>query len=235
LTEINQRWQEAAPDPPVEPRDDVAKMERSGSMTPEELKPILRDVHAYWLGALSGPDDLPRDKMDMWFKQSDATDETIRARFGRYIAPAAEAPFDIAALSREEAVGLVILLDQFPRNIFRAGGQAFAYDSRAREIATALLGLGPRRYYTIERVFIGLPFEHSESIDDQDYSLLICAELAVSAAPAFKEYCRETLDFATRHRDLIRKFGRFPHRNALLGRESTPEEAAFLAEHGRGY
>jgi uncharacterized protein (DUF924 family) len=173
--------------------------------------------------------------MEMWFKQSDATDEAIRARFGRFIAPAAEAPFDIAALSREEAVGLVVLLDQFPRNIFRTSGESFAYDARAREIATELIGLGPRRYYHIERVFIALPFEHSEAIDDQDYSVLIYAELAVSATPDLKDYCRGTLDYATKHRDLIRRFGRFPHRNALLGRESTPEETAFLAEHGRGY
>jgi uncharacterized protein (DUF924 family) len=204
-------------------------------MTPDELKPILRDVHAYWFGDLAGPDDLPRDRMEMWFKQSDATDETIRERFGQYIAPAAQAAFAIASLSREEAVGLVVLLDQFPRNIFRTSGEAFAYDRRAREVATELIGLGPRRYYHIERVFIALPFEHSEAIDDQDYAVLIFAELAVSAAPALKDYCRTTLDYATKHRDLIRKFGRFPHRNALLGRDSTPEEAAFLAEHGRGY
>jgi uncharacterized protein (DUF924 family) len=204
-------------------------------VTPDALKPILRDVHAYWFGTLAGPDDLPRDRMEMWFKQSDATDEAIRARFGRFIAPAAEAPFDIAALSREEAVGLVVLLDQFPRNIFRTSGESFAYDARAREVATELIGLGPRRYYHIERVFIALPFEHSEAIDDQDYSVLIYAELAVSAAPDLKDYCRGTLDYATKHRDLIRRFGRFPHRNALLGRESTSEETAFLAEHGRGY
>ena len=204
-------------------------------MTPDALKPILRDVHAYWFGSLSGPDDLPRDKMEMWFTQSDATDEDIRQRFGRYIAPAAEASLDLAPLTREEAVGLVVLLDQFPRNIFRTTGESFAYDARAREVATELIGLGPRRYFHIERVFIALPFEHSESVDDQDYSVLIFAELAVSAAPALKTYCQNTLDFATKHRDLIRKFGRFPHRNVLLGRTSTADEAAFLAEHGRGY
>jgi uncharacterized protein (DUF924 family) len=204
-------------------------------MTPEELKPILRDIHAYWFGDLKGPDDLPRDRMEMWFTRSDATDATIRERFGRYIAPAAEASFDLAALSREEAVGLVVLLDQFPRNIFRTTGEAFAYDARAREVATELIGLGPRRYYHIERVFIALPFEHSESIDDQDYAVLIFAELAVSAAPALKDYCRSALDYATKHRDLIREFGRFPHRNVMLGRESTPDETAFIAEHGRGY
>jgi len=204
-------------------------------VTPDELKPILRDIHAYWFGALAGPDDLPRDRMEIWFKQSDATDNTIRERFGRYIAPAAEAPFDLAALAREEAVGLVVLLDQFPRNIFRTSGESFAYDARAREVATELIGLGPRRYFTIERVFIALPFEHSEFLDDQDYSVLISAELAVSAGPSLKAYCQEILDYATRHRDLIRRFGRFPHRNALLGRESTEEETAFLAAHGRGY
>lgn len=204
-------------------------------MNPDELRPILRDVHRYWFGELKRDDDLPRDRMEIWFKQSDTTDDDIRQRFGKYIAPAAEAPFDIATLTREEAVGLVVILDQFPRNIFRTSGESFAYDQRAREVATELIGLGPRRYFHIERVFIALPFEHSESLDDQDYSVLIFAELAVSAPPPLKTYCQTTLDFATKHRDLIRKFGRFPHRNVLLGRPSTADETAFLAEHGRGY
>ncbi len=198
-------------------------------------KGILRDIHRFWFGELKSPDDLPGDKTDMWFRQSDATDNAIREQFGRFIPEAAAARFEIAGLSREEAVGLIVLLDQFPRNLFRNSGEAFACDARAREIALELLALGPRRYLPIERVFIALPFEHSESVDDQDYSILLIAELAVSAPPALKDYCRSTLDYATKHRDLIRKFGRFPHRNALLGRESTAEEKAFIAEKGRGY
>ena len=204
-------------------------------MTIDALRPVLGDIHRFWFGELKSPDDLPRDKIDMWFRQSDETDNAIRERFGRFIPEAATTHWDLAALSREEGVGLVVLLDQFPRNIFRQSSDAFAYDPQAREIALALLALGPQRFFHIERVFIALPFEHSEDIEDQDYSLLVFAELAVSAPPALKDYCRGALDYATKHRDIIRRFGRFPHRNAVLGRKSTAEEEAFLAAKGRGY
>ena len=132
-------------------------------------------------------------------------------------------------------VALVVLLDQFPRNLFRSSGEAFAYDWRAREIARALLATGFGRFFWVERIALVLPFEHSEELGDQDYAVLLSAELAVGAPENLRELCRGTLDYATRHRDIIRKFGRFPHRNGLLGRESTAEEAVFLAEKGRGW
>jgi uncharacterized protein (DUF924 family) len=196
---------------------------------------ILRDIHRYWFGDLHSPDDFPKAKSEIWFRQSDATDDYIRETFGRYIPEAAREQWDLALLSREEQVALVVLLDQFPRNIFRNSGEAFAYDARAREIARALIAGGWNGFYWIERTFLCTPFEHSEDIAEQDYSVLHAAGLAVSAPAALTGYFRDILDYATKHRDLIRKFGRFPHRNAVLGRPSTPEEEAFLKEHGRGY
>ena len=133
------------------------------------------------------------------------------------------------------SVGLVVLFDQFPRNINRHSGAAFARDERAREIAGELIAGGIERFYLAERNFLILPFSHSENVADQDYATMLAAAEAVSAPPSFITFARLALDFATKHRDLIRRFGRYPHRNAMLGREDTPEEAAFLAEHGRGF
>ncbi|MEQ8695084.1 MAG: DUF924 family protein [Bauldia litoralis] len=199
------------------------------------MQPILRDIHRYWFGPLAAPADRNPEKAEIWFKRSDETDTHIRETWGDAIASAAAVAWDLDELSREEQVGLIVLLDQFPRNIYRTTGEAFAYDRKARAIADALLVDGLDRFYLVEQTFVCLPFEHSEAIADQDRALLHFAEMAVNAPEELAEAKRLGLDFATKHRDLIRKFGRFPHRNEMLGRESTEEEKAFLAEHGRGY
>jgi uncharacterized protein (DUF924 family) len=196
---------------------------------------LLNDVHAFWFGTLDGPEASPGAKQEIWFRQSDETDRTIRERFGQAITSAAYSDWDLAALSRAQQVGLVVLFDQFPRNIHRHSGAAFAQDARAKEIAGELISGGVERFYLAERNFLFLPFMHSEDVADQDYATMLCAAEAVSAPPSFVAGFRMALDFATKHRDIIRKFGRFPHRNAMLGRKSTPEEEVFLKEHGRGF
>ena len=201
----------------------------------DEIRQALRDIHRYWFGELTAPDEFRRDKLDLWFRTSEETDRHIRDNWGALIPVAAAADWDIATLSREEAVALVVLLDQFPRNIFRGSGEAFACDAKARQTARALLAPGVNRFYRIERVALGIPFEHSEEIADQNYSLMYYGTLAVNAPPAWTDFGGVMLDFATKHRDIVRRFGRFPHRNAALGRDSTPEEAAFVAEKGMGY
>ena len=197
-------------------------------------KTILADIYRYWFGELDPVSGMPgKDRADMWFKQSDAVDAHIRENFAQYLEPAKTAEWNLAALSREEQVALLVLLDQFPRNLFRQSAEAFAYDAKAREIARALIG-GWRTFRIFEQGFVMLPFEHSEDIVDQDYSVMLFAERAVEAPEAIKDGPRGGIDFATKHRDIIRKFGRFPHRNAILGRESTPEEVEFL-KAGRGF
>lgn len=200
-----------------------------------ELAPVLRDVHDYWFGTLDSPTARNPEKAEIWFKRSDATDAHIRDTYGSFIDKAAAVDWDLDALSREEQVGLIVLLDQFPRNIHRDSGQAFAYDGKALAIADALLKDGPDRFYLVEQTFLCLPHQHSEDVADQDRSLLYNAQQAVDAPAEWKEIKRNNLDFACKHRDLIRKFGRYPHRNEVLGRESTEEERAFMKEHGRGY
>jgi uncharacterized protein (DUF924 family) len=194
---------------------------------------LFDDVHRFWFGELSGPFDYPADKAPLWFQGGPDFDAEIDRRYRRYLKPAAAFAGDLAGLSRAQRVGLVVLLDQFPRNIFRSSGEAFAYDADARRHARAALALGP--YHLVERVFLGLPFEHSESIADQLYAIELFDAMRHDAPPGQAETYKKNFDYAVKHRDLIARFGRFPHRNAVLGRVSTAEEEKFLAENGRGY
>jgi uncharacterized protein (DUF924 family) len=200
----------------------------------DALRPALAEIHRYWFGELGDPDVLPEGRADLWFKQSDATDEEIRSRFGALLEPAAKEPWDIAALLPAERVALVILFDQFPRNLFRATGDAFSYDALARRVANDILHRGDAEYHPLERVFLYLPLEHSEDPVDQDHAVALYQRLLDERGDKNPFY-KSALDFAEKHRVLIRRFGRFPHRNAVLGRGSTPGELAFLDEHGRGY
>ena len=195
---------------------------------------ILREAYDYWIGPLSGPDYFPKDRAAIWFERSDTTDNFIREGFGPDLDLVATADWPLANLTREERIGLVIFLDQFPRNIFRETPAAFAYDSRAREIAGALLEHNRTGYHPVELVFLALPFEHSEALADQDRSVRLMEEL-VAALLGGDPFYASALGYARKHRDLILRFHRFPHRNAVLGRTSTPAEEAFLKEHGRGY
>jgi uncharacterized protein (DUF924 family) len=196
---------------------------------------VLRDVYSYWVGELAASDAVDAERIAMWMQQSDATDGEVRERHGRHVAEAAAADWDVEALTREEAIGLLVLLDQFPRNLHRTTGEAFAHDAKAREVARRLIAGGLDRFAYMERLLVTLPFQHHEDEADQDYSVLLVADMAVNGPESVRPFLRRVLDFATKHRDLIRRFGRFPHRNAMLGRQSTPEEEAFLRDHGRGF
>ncbi|MCW5696016.1 MAG: DUF924 domain-containing protein [Bauldia sp.] len=195
---------------------------------------IFDEVHRFWFGALD-PDRFPGDKIRLWFEGPAAFDAEIRERYADTIDRVDQEGVEIATLSPRQKVGLVILLDQFPRNIHRTSGAAFEHDHEARVAARAVLKHGLLTFHPAEQLFIALPFQHSEDVGDQDLAVFMAAQSAVAAGPGFVDGMRMALDFATKHRDLIRKFGRFPHRNIMIGRETTPDEAAFMKEHGRGY
>ena len=199
------------------------------------VKKVLTDIHRYWFGELRSPAEQPaKEKMEMWFRRSEATDARIRETFGKYLAAAGATEWDVSHLAPAEQVALVVLLDQFPRNIFRESGEAFAYDEKARTLARDVIAAGVDRLHPAERTFVLMPLMHSEDVADQDACVMLFAHEAVRADDPHREAFRNGLDFATKHRDVIRKFGRFPHRNQVLGRESTEEEAEFL-KSGRGF
>ena len=193
----------------------------------------LRAVLDFWF---LSPGDPEYGRMrKVWFAKDAAFDAEIRARFLADYEAAARGAYDVHAGTATGALALVILLDQFPRNLFRDDPRAFATDAKAREIAnTAIARALDRQLRPVERMFLYLPFEHSEDLADQERAVALMESLP--ATPEFPETVRaEVVDYARRHRDIVARFGRFPHRNAALGRVSTPEETAFLTQPGSDF
>jgi uncharacterized protein (DUF924 family) len=167
------------------------------------------DVVAFWRAA--GP--------QKWFSKDPAFDDEIRSRFLAIHEAAAAGHLAGWEATPEGALALLILLDQFPRNMFRGSARAFATDLPARDIAERAIAHGfDQKVPPVDRIFFYLPLEHSENLADQER----CVELCRATGDA------DSLKWAEVHADIIRRFGRFPHRNALLGRATTPEEQAFL-------
>ena len=167
--------------------------------------------------------ELPREA---WFRKDATVDRTIRDRFLALYEKLSALTLDDLTTSADKALAAVIVLDQFPRNMFRDSAEAFATDSLALAIANAAIARGlDRDIAPARRIFLYLPFEHSEELSDQ----LRCIEL--TQALGDEEYAR----YARLHHDVVARFGRFPHRNAILGRASTPEEKAFLNEPGSSF
>ena len=163
----------------------------------------------------------------VWFKRDAAHDAAIRRRhFGDY-EKARDGGYDDWQLSAPLSLALVIALDQFPRNLFRGDARAFATDAKALAVAQGAIARGfDRAALPHQRVFYYLPFEHSEDISMQRRCLALIESMPEITARA------GYYDYAMRHFEIIKRFGRFPHRNVVLGRESTPEELEFLQQPG---
>ncbi len=171
------------------------------------------DIVGFWLQA--GP--------AKWFKKVTTFDEAIRLKFEPVHHAAARGEYEAWAGSADGALALLILLDQFPRNLYRNSAHAFATDPKARAIALGAIERGfDRQVNPSLRNFFYLPFTHSENITDQDYCLALNTEAGDE----------DNIKWAALHRDIIVRFGRFPHRNTALGRVTTPQEQEFLDEGG---
>ena len=162
----------------------------------------------------------------MWFTKSEATDQLVRQHFADTVEEALSGKIDDWAATPHGALASILVLDQFTRNIFRDSPRAFAGDGQALRLASNLVDRNDDRLLSpIERWFAYMPFEHSEFLNDQIESVRLFSQLA-------KDGLDEPLAWAVKHHDVIKRFGRFPHRNSILGRESTPEEIEFLKEPG---
>ena len=164
---------------------------------------------------------------DGWFTKDDAVDAEVRQRFEALHMAASRRELDGWLESSEGALALLLLLDQFPRNMYRGSAHSYATDGLARWIAEQALAKGFEQEAEPEmRPFFHLPFEHSEDMTDQARCVSLSTRHQEQTGDA------EILEYAILHRDIIARFGRFPHRNAALGRETTPEEQAYLDEDG---
>ncbi|WP_296222978.1 DUF924 family protein [Ralstonia sp. UBA689] len=188
--------------------------------------PTADDVLAFWFGTAPLTEARPE-----WFDKSDAFDAEIRTRFLPLWEALSTGEANTWMDTPLEAIARIVVLDQFSRNMFRGTARAFASDAAALHTAQIVVAAGwdlqlPTRFH---RAFCYLPFEHSEALAAQDESIRLYTRLRDREGDA------DSLLWAEKHREIIARFGRFPHRNAALGRVSTPEEAVFLTQPGSSF
>lgn len=200
-------------------------------MTATALPAAAQDVLDFWFLPAAAPGH-GRFRPE-WFRKDAAFDDAIRDRFGGLVDTALAGGLRDWEISAPGSLARIVLLDQFTRNLFRGTARAFAGDADALALAERMVSSGQdKNLPPIQRLFVFLPFEHSESVLNQERSVALCAGLRREAQDAAFE---GVYDYAVRHRDIVERFGRFPHRNEALGRASTPEEMEFLKQPGSSF
>lgn len=197
----------------------------------------IEQVLDYWFGACGADGTLDRAKQKMWFGTGNKFDAEIRKRFGKLHRRAVRGELDAewAAIPRGRAA-LIVVLDQFSRHIHRNTRTAFEQDPAAQRLAAAGVESGAdRELIAAQRAFFYLPFEHAEDLKLQQAGVRLFRRLATEVAPGWRGEYESFADYCSHHRDIIERFGRFPHRNKVLGRVSTPEELEFLEQPGSSF
>lgn len=190
----------------------------------------IRRVLDFWFTGCENDRPKIDARMDRWFGDDPALDEEIREQFGDLVARASAGELDDWAETARGRLALIILLDQFRRNIYRGRAEAYACDRQALKLCVE--GTLARHYRQLspeEQLFFFMPLQHAESRKVQAKAVSVYQALANSVSETLRETFLTAAQFAELHRDIIEEFGRFPHRNAVLGRPNTPEEEAYLA------
>ncbi|MBN1587265.1 MAG: DUF924 domain-containing protein [Candidatus Omnitrophica bacterium] len=194
------------------------------------------DVLDFWFGQLEGDAFFPEDKASMWFRGGPEVDEEISRRFGAAVQSALAGQLDNWKVEPRSCLALILLLDQFTRNIYRGMARAYSGDAQALELCLWGMERGyDLELWPVEAWFFYLPLEHSEDFALQKKSVQCYEALVERSAPAIELPIRNALDYAEQHRDLIERFGRFPHRNDALGRLNTEEEEKYLLQPNAGF
>ena len=196
----------------------------------------IDDVLGFWFGSLDADGCADSEHSARWWKKDTAVDEEISRRFGDLHRAIRAGELDDWLAEPRGRLAQVIVLDQFSRNMFRGKPASFASDERALEIALEGLDRGDDRGLPRDqRFFLYMPLMHSEKLAMQDRMVALFEALLAEAPPALREKTAGFVKYAGMHRDIIRRFGRFPHRNAILDRTSSPEEVAFLEQPGSSF
>lgn len=208
-------------------------------VAPAEAAPTdtkAQEILNFWFGPLYGPEDFPKDKIILWFGKKDEIDRDIRTKYEYLVQAAAKHELDAWKETAHGRLALIILLDQFPRNIYRDTPQAYAFDHYAVQLT--LEGLEQKveeQLLPIERAFFYFPLMHAENLALQELSVEKYKTLVPSAPSSLRSNYKSYEDFAFRHYDVITCFGRFPHRNKILCRSSTQAEKDFLKTPGSSF
>lgn len=194
------------------------------------------EILEMWFGNdLVSPEKVDR-RSALWFGRNDEFDRQIHRRFGALPEQAARGELDAWQGEASSALALVLVLDQFPRNLYRRSARAFGFDSLAREVALESISRGfDDALHPLQASFLYLPLEHAEDLGLQARSVKLFEQLIARAPAALHPRFEQFANYARRHRDVIHRFGRFPHRNALLNRRSTLAEIAYLKSGGETF
>ncbi len=197
----------------------------------------VEDILTFWFGNYDRTDwIIPEGRTKLWFGKDEVIDSSINKRYGPLLIELGNGKLEHWKKSTRGLLALIILTDQFPRNIYRESSQAFAYDSYSLSFAEKLLSTGKiDQLHPIEKVFVYLPFEHAESANLQHLSVMCYENLLKTSPERHQSSYQGFLSYAIKHRDIVVRFGRFPHRNRLLDRLSTPEEEKFLQQPGSSF
>ena len=183
----------------------------------------------FWFGELDNHGYAAADRNKLWFQRSDTTDAAIREQFGALIEQALQGELEDWAETPRGRLALIILMDQFTRNIYRGTGKAFSGDAKALQLCKRGIELShDQDLAPAEQVFFYLPLEHSENLADQSQCVALYTKLHRNTPEAYHVKTQSYIDYAVKHKEIIERFGRFPHRNKALGRESTPAELKYL-------
>jgi uncharacterized protein (DUF924 family) len=197
--------------------------------------PRAERVLTFWFADSLDSAEALRRRVAFWFggdtgQEVGAVDRQIEQEFRADMERAAAGEYASWSRTPRGRLALILLLDQFPRNVFRGTARAFATDPMALALVLEAMERGiDALLQPAERLFFYLPLEHAENIEAQERGVAACAALALDAPAPIREYFDEFTRYAEQHRDIIRRFGRFPHRNAILGRQSTAVERDYLA------
>ena len=196
----------------------------------------ISKIVAFWLGSSLENSKAAFSRKDWWYKGGRPVDEDIRARFGNLVPQACARQLMAWQTTPDGALALILLLDQFTRNLYRNTPQAYAGDACAFEVVTQAIdkkldtALPP-----VSRIWFYHPFHHAEDVEDQDRGLVLLNEIRQEASAEWQPYVEHSIKGWTRHRNIVARFGRFPHRNAVLSRNSTDEELIFLKTNDEAF
>ncbi|MFT5509121.1 MAG: hypothetical protein ACI89J_002202 [Hyphomicrobiaceae bacterium] len=197
---------------------------------------IVSEIIEFWLGPSEGSPEAALARKDWWYAGGTPVDDEIRARFGEHVSQACQRQLLDWNTTPEGALALVLLLDQFTRNIYRGTPDAYAGDPCAFDIVQEAIAKGlDRTLHPVSRIWLYHPFHHSESIEQQDKGLSLLDDIKAGAPAPWHPYVERSITGWTRHRNIVAQFGRFPHRNHVLGRASTEDEKTFLASDGESF
>jgi uncharacterized protein (DUF924 family) len=196
----------------------------------------VNEIVAFWLGgSLDGP-EAALARRDWWYDGGASVDGEIRSRFGAFVSLACKGSLPDWQTTPNGALALILLLDQFTRNIYRSTPEAYTGDAFALEIVNWAIERNiDRELHPVARIWLYHPFHHAEHIVEQDRGIALLNGLLRSAPNLWLPYIERSIRGWIRHRDIVARFGRFPHRNHVLGRMSTDKERAFLAADGETF